>query len=920
VVARYSILILLFFQGVKIDAQRQADNWVFGTRCYVNFSSGQPVPTNQNPYYFGSGASSMSDAFGNLLFYSNGRYVYNKMHLPMVGGNSTLFGYNGGVSKPVLAVPFPGHDSLYYLFYVKSIDWDTPILLYAIINMNRQNGLGEVVAANQVLLGGDSICQKFTATLHCNKKDIWLVGHKKNSNQYYSLLITSNGISTTPVYSPGIFINESNRSNGKGYMKASPLGDRLAAAYMEEMDIIELSDFNSQTGQITNPKVLTTHPTWTFTFPNFSGSGAFGIEFSPTGKYLYTSAGYNSSYGGLTRMFLLNQFDISSNVASTIQASKVLIDSCFFQEETFAGMQMANDGKIYVSSISNYLHAINNPEGQGLSCNFVRRQVNTGIGTYSEKDLPVFIQSYFRYPIIATGNCQFQNINFSIQNPIGVSSVIWDFGDPVSGVNNSATSFNTTHIYSTQGIFYAKAVLINSNGCGADTITKLIHAGEFKVFLGNDTTICQGDTLSLKMKIPAGFNLWNSNSTDTMIKVTQSGIYWVKVNLGDCNATDSIHVTVRPKPVFSLGADSITICNNESLTLAPNPVYQNVSYLWSNGSGSSTLPVTTNGLYWLSISDAYNCSYRDSVFIQYKQLPNFSLGSDTALCQANLQLNAYVNGATAYHWNTAAITSAITVNQTGIYWADVTRDNCTYRDSIIINFKPYPIVSLGSDTTLCESIVISLNAQNAGSQYLWQDNSTSQVLSVNKAGNYFVNVTKDGCSTSDSIFINYKLKPAFTLGVDFGICEGMTVTLKPIFQNAQIANYLWENGSIDSVSVIRLPDIYWLQLTNSCGSKIDSIVISKGTCQVYVPNAFTPNGDGLNEVFRAGFGENVINFKMEVYNRWGQKIFVSDNIKKGWDGRLNGKMQPQGVYIWMIEYSSTTEMEKRMKGTVTLVL
>jgi gliding motility-associated-like protein len=323
-------------------------------------------------------------------------------------------------------------------------------------------------------------------------------------------------------------------------------------------------------------------------------------------------------------------------------------------------------------------------------------------------------------------------------------------------------------------------------------------------------------------------------------------------------------------------------------------------------------------MYWLKATDPIGCKRTDSINISFKTLPQFSLGNDTSLCQTNLQLNATVAGASSYQWNTGVNTASISVNQSGIYWADVTKDNCVYRDSIGIVLKPYPIVSLGNDTTLCEGNNLLLDAQNIGSAYLWQDNSTTKNYLVSKPGKYFVTVTKDGCSSKDTAVINYDLKPVFNLGADFSICSGQTITLNPKIQNSQPVSYVWQDGSTGQSYNVSSPGIYSLTLTNNCGSKVDSVIALQGACKLYVPTAFTPNGDGLNDVFKASYGENITNFKMQIYNRWGQKIFESDDIKKGWDGKYQQEVLT-GVYIWIIKYDTIDLKNQLMKGTVVLI-
>lgn len=899
---------------------------MFNREQYVNFRYGSQPDTIrysvQQSQFLGKGTVSYSDMNGNLLFYGCGGTLFDRNFEPfpsldLLLGNSPLYNtwLNVNSNQSLLAIPYPGHDSLYILFHIRC---DFPgnyqsTLFYSIVNMNLRNGLGEIQTGERdiPLLGGTEVGFKLTSVLHCNKRDVWIIGHLANSDQYFSLLVTSSGISPTPSYFTGNFIPYRNRA---GAVKVSALGNRLAAAYVDTT-MVEVMDFNTQTGIGSNLKTITASPLISdLVYENiFSGYGPMGVDFSPTGNKLYISGTYNHRASGPTMWAFLYQFDASLTTASQIQSSQFAIDS--FQQFIGGAIQIGNNGKMYVN-INDHLCEIAYPENSGTACGYTRFSVLSGI-QYPNLGLPTFLQSYFRYPIIATGNCQFQNVSFSIQNPVGISSVLWDFGDSASGSNNSSTSFTPTHIYSSQRVYTATAILTNSNGCGVDTIKKVVHAGPFRVFLGNDTTICEGDTLELKVNIPGAYNSWSNRSNDTTIKVTQAGTYWVRVNLGECFTADTINVAVRQLPRFSLGRDT-TICNNQTITLIPNLTPAIASYLWNNGLTAPSISANTNGIYWLQLTDNYGCRYRDSIRIDYRSLPNFSLGGDTTLCQTVLSLNASVFGAASCQWSTGANNSSINVNQSGIYWADVIQNNCTYRDSIRVTFNPYPVVSFGNDTTLCESTTLLLDAQNAGSVYQWQDNSSGQTYVVNAPGKYFVKVTASGCSSSDTINVFYDLKPVFTLGADRMICGGQVITLQPSIQAGQGIIYLWQDGSRGTTYNVTAPGNYYLELSNSCGSKADSLAVIKGACKLYVPTAFTPNGDGLNDVFKASYGENITKFKMTVYNRWGEKVFESNDMNKGWNGIYKGKML-SGVFVWMIQYDIIDSKNQLIKGTVSLI-
>jgi gliding motility-associated-like protein len=937
-VTAFFILFFCLYLPKPIFAQLEADYWMFSPGKYVYFNHGAypdtiHYPNNSSQLFFGSGCTSYSDKSGNLLFYGVGGTLFDRNFqlFPSLapGPTDNLLNYvYDYATQPVLTIPYPGHDSLYIRFHIWSnvFNGNKTQLCYSVINMKLRNGLGEVDPAqkNISLFNGAEVGYKLTAVLHCNKKDVWVIGHLLNSDQYFSLLVTQAGISNAPVYFSGNYISSgtspgySTNPNHFGCMKMSASGTRLAAAY-KGLGLVELMDFNSQTGTGSNLKTLNVVPPDTAFYSwQQVWYGPYGLDFSPSGDKLYVTGSYgfrnyiNQSWG-----VYLDQFDVSLPTLLQIQDSRFTIDS--IEGRLGGAIQIANNGKMYVN-VQNQLCEISDPENSGMACNYTRFKVWSG-SQYGDLNLPTYIQSYFRFPVIATGNCQFQNISFSVQNLNGVSSIIWDFGDPASGVNNSSTSLNPTHIFSLEDSYEVKAVLYRSDGCGADTIRKVIHAGPFKVFLGNDTTICSGDTLKLRMEIPGGNNLWSNNSRDTIMNVSASGIYWVRVNIGDCYTMDSINVSVQSLPVFNLGDDT-TICSNQSLLLTINNSPSNVSCLWSSGSTSSSTVINAPGQYWLRIQDnQFGCRYSDTITVQFKAMPNYSLGRDTALCVGSiLPLNASLAGASAYLWNTGETTPTASVTQTGTYWADVTKDQCTYRDSISVLFKPLPTVNLGSDTTLCEDNLFTLDAANSGALYLWQNGSLSSSLVVTQPGQYFVKVTKDGCSTADTISVEYDLKPVFTLGSDFGICNGQSVLLQPTIQSSSAVLYLWQNGSSNSSLVVTQPGQYTLAVSNYCGTRSDDIKVAQGVCRLYIPSAFSPNGDGINDVFKAEYGENVTSFQLEIYNRWGQKIFQSKNISDGWDGTFNGTLQPTGLYIWIIRHKETNNIkENLLKGTVTLI-
>ncbi len=857
----------------------------------------------------GEGCASISDQLGNIIFYTNGVSVWDKNDQVMPNGQ----GLNGHLSssQSAIIVKQPSNDSIYYIFTVDELA-GAKGLCYSIVNIHSNNGNGDVVVKNFFLT--TTTCEKITAVKHCNNNDIWVLTRKFNSDEFLSYLLTSTGLSTTPIIShTGNFVTTI--TGTLGYLKSSPDGKKIAAAHGVLEDYIELCDFNNGTGNISNSKKLIARPSISLNPAN----GVYGIEFSADSKFLYST----SDYIATSDTSYIYQFDASLTTQAAVQNSAFQVCKYNYgtNPTTFGALQLGPDKKIYTPMFGRkYLSVIENPTLPGVLCNFKYNYVNLGNGSnnvnYCQYGLPTFVQSYFNDPIIATGNCLFQNVSFSITNGSGIDSVKWDFNDISTGALNYSTSLTPTHLFSNQGLFKINLILFYGTGC-SDTLYKNILPGPLKIFIGADTSICRGDTLMLKMNIPNTHNYWSNGSSDTILKVYTTGTYWVKVRSGDCEAIDSINVTIKELPQFTLGNDTV-ICNSTSVTLSPNPVHPNVSYLWNTNLNTSSILTNTAGDYWLRVTDNNGCKWRDTIKVSFKTLPGFNLGIDTSICDKDsLLLNATVSGANGYLWNNGITLPMIKAFQQNIYWCNVSKDGCIFRDSLTLSIKPLPIANLGNDVTLCEDNTLLLDATNSNSIYLWQDASTSPTYLVKQKGQYRVRVTMNGCISRDTISIEYNLKPKFTLGDDSRLCLGSKIILNP-----QIAgvSYLWQDGSTNPTYTVTQPGLYRLTATNSCGPTIDDIIIGNGVCNLYVPNSFTPNGDGKNDLFKASNGDNVTEFHLQVFNRYGQIVFFTKDKNKGWDGNFAGSKQPFGTYVWLIQYKTVLNSDlQNLQGTVLLI-
>jgi gliding motility-associated-like protein len=367
--------------------------------------------------------------------------------------------------------------------------------------------------------------------------------------------------------------------------------------------------------------------------------------------------------------------------------------------------------------------------------------------------------------------CVGNSINLSAAVP--GASYMWSVGSAASTIN-----------VSTSGLYWAQADL---NGCSHRDSVVVNFTPLPVVDLGNDTTLCQGQSLTLNATVPGGSYLWNDGVTTASRNISSAGNFAVTVTAQGCSSSDQINVAVNPLPTFNLGPDT-TLCVGNSINLSA--AVPGASYMWSVGSAASTINVSTSGLYWAQ-ADLNGCSHRDSVVVNFTPLPVVDLGNDTTLCQGqSLTLNATVPGG-SYLWNDGVTTASRNISSAGNFAVTVTAQGCSSSDQINVTVNPMPVVDLGSDTTLCTGNSITLSAAVPGATYLWSNATSAATLNVSTAGSYWAEADLNGCSHRDTILVSFTPLPVVDLGNDTTLCQGESLAL-----NAAVpgGSYLWNDG------------------------------------------------------------------------------------------------------------------------------
>jgi gliding motility-associated-like protein len=482
-------------------------------------------------------------------------------------------------------------------------------------------------------------------------------------------------------------------------------------------------------------------------------------------------------------------------------------------------------------------------------------------------------------------------------------------------------STDSVFTVTTPGIYYVDV----NDACG-NTLSDTVHVSLFNYpfFIGNDTLRCNKDTITLTATQDLTNYQWQpnyniNNITQSIVKVYPAidTFYYATAQVRPgCIVKDTVHITVKSSPPIQLGADT-SLCIGNSLILDAGSGFAN--YQWNTGDVTQQITVGAVGNYVIKATAANTCVSTDTLAIlNVSPLPNFTLGIDTTLCAGITYKYAFNLPNATYLWQGGNTNGNYTINTAGEYWLAVTQLGCTARDTVKIFYKDAPIVQIGVDSNLCKDNSYLLNAFYPTATYSWQDGSTTPTFLVTQPGLYYVtNTLSNNCTFKDSVFITYTNKPIFTLGADTGVCITRPIILTPSV-NVE-GSYLWQDGSTLKSYQIKRSGIYNLTVFNKCGTHTDDIIISESSCELLIPNSFTPNGDGLNDVFKIKYPFKVLEFTFSIYNKYGTKIYETNDMLKGWDGTYKSKKQEIGSYVWVIKLKNLNGYSEALNGMVTLL-
>ncbi|RQO31439.1 hypothetical protein DBR32_05615 [Taibaiella sp. KBW10] len=558
------LLFMLLSGSMVALAQGENKQWHFGMGHHINFNTTPPsYNQNSNMATFESSAA-VSDAQGNLLFYTIGCRIWDRNGNQMPNatgllGNGPSWGtVQGSGQESVQILPNPANSNQYYVFSANASEDGMDKVYYHIVDMSLNGGLGDVIPAskNTLLLdAGLYGITENTGTAYGDCNNYWYIVLTKAPCQYYAFKVDANGVSTTPVIStPNIPVAE-------GSFKVSNL--RQASYTASNSGDMIRSSFNKTTGIFSNFGTIPNTATWHF-------------ELSPDEQILYTSDAAT-----------IKQFNLQLYPNLTAIGASVTTVGTGGPHFDF---RLAPDGKIYVSSIGNYIGRIEQPNLIGPACTFTP-QFFTVTGTASSLLLARLGPNNLKPP---------HNSSDTIRSHTSAMLLCEEDSVVLENLHPGNTTFywydgsNADHHTITQpGTYWVRS---SHNACTLYIDTFTVSRSPAPLILGKDTMICKGHEAILNAFDPRFDHYeWSDGSTGTTLTVNTPGTYYVTVQAGPCTFSDSIKLGITEPEINILQADT-SICSGSTIYVSASTNMNSAIY-WNSGQSGPSIPISKPGTY-----------------------------------------------------------------------------------------------------------------------------------------------------------------------------------------------------------------------------------------------------------------------------------------------------------------------------------
>ncbi len=654
-----SLLIRIVWMSAVPCAAQQNNHWFLGHFVGIDFSGGTATPTTGALETL-EGTAAISDAGGDLLFYTEGSTIWDRYDNVMPNGSGLLGGSSS--TQAALIVPKTGACGVFYVFTTQD-HLQTGDFRYSVVDMCLNNGNGDVISGQKNILIETPCSEKLTAVPNGSGTGYWIITHRLGTADFLAYSLTAGGFDPVPVISSVGSIHDFGAMIGP--LKASHNGLKLICE-KTFFSSCELFDFDPNTGVVSNAQDL-------FNLYGLS-NGLYGAEFSPNDQVLYLATTFAVN--------LVYQIDL-------VGAQLTVISDPGFSGYEYGALQLGPDGRIYLARKDHpFLDVITDPDVVGSGCGFLPEGFLLASGTTSDIGMPCLIPSTVlssppEQILFSLGvDTSFCGADpFDLQAPVTCNAVYeWQDG-----------SFAPTFTVNSPGTYWVQVT--NACGLGRDTI-EVTALGEVVVDLGPDTTLCTTSSIVLSAPVVADSVRWQNGATTFDLQTYGPGVYSVEIFSGGCVGIDSLTITEAPLPVADFEMEPVPC--SYSADLIQTSSFTD-AYYWDLGDGTVSNAFSPShqysgpGQFTIVLTVSNDCGTDSTSQVLDLAYPTLSILGPTTVCDDSpLVFSALLNGAqvSATTWSTGDSTTSINLavdEDTELSVVVIGSDGCTYSDTLTID-------------------------------------------------------------------------------------------------------------------------------------------------------------------------------------------------------------------------------------------
>jgi gliding motility-associated-like protein len=405
---------------------------------------------------------------------------------------------------------------------------------------------------------------------------------------------------------------------------------------------------------------------------------------------------------------------------------------------------------------------------------------------------------------------------------------------------------------------------------------------------------------------------FKSNSATNVIGTNDTSIYVGYDDYGYI-LIDHISLIDCSKESPQTLSEDVSFCQGVSIDIKPT-VPKGFEWQWMDDYPELNRSSDTTKLFIMAISD--DCGvYYDSLKTTVIQPVTFALPNDTSICSGD-SLVVKLPDNIATDWNIGPDLPERAMYSSGLYVCTQSNGCSEFTDSFTLNVLDPSYLDLGSDTFLCDGDTLSLSPWTDG-EFAWEDTSSQRPRIFTSSTEVIARATNQCFAVSDTLIAYFENQPFVDLGPDTLLCSKEQL----ILQLPQNTKGLWNQSIEGSEFTVNKPGTIHILIKNRCGEAVDSIQVDYEDCKclALIPNAFTPNADHYNNEFKPIIECEVKAYQLDIYNRWGERIFATKDLNTAWNGTYKNDYVMPGVYLYIITYTDLFDVPHFYKGTVHLI-